>query len=203
MKAIAIVSQKGGAGKSTLTRNLAVAGPRSGIIDLDPQGTTRGWWQKRGDDWPLMFEDISPADIQPALAKLSDLKAARVFIDTPPSVHKWLADVLKASDLALVPVRPSPDDLAAIGPTLDLIEKVGTPFAFVIMQAPPRARLVEEAARVLAQHGRVAPVNIGLRIAYAECGLLGQGVTEGTDKKAAKEITELSKYVNTLMRKEG
>ena len=62
------------------------------------------------------------------------------------------------------------------------------PFAFVLCQPPPPARIAEEAARVLAQHGRLAPVNIAQRVAYAETGATGQGVTETKDQKAGAEI---------------
>ena len=64
-----------------------------------------------------------------------------------------------------------------MGATLAAVNGSGMPFAFVLSQTP-RARITEEAARVLlAQHGRLAPVNIAQRVAYAETGATGQGVT--------------------------
>ncbi len=62
----------------------------------------------------------------------------------------------------------------------------------------PRARLTEEAGRVLAQHGRVAPVNIAQRVIYAETGATGQGVTETRNTKAAQELADLWAYVKGL-----
>ncbi len=201
MQTIVIASQKGGAGKSTLARNLAVAYAKSALIDLDPQGSTAAWWETRDGALPQLFSGLRPDQTATALKQLKDKKITRTIIDTPPSNHAWLGKIIGLADLVLVPVRPSADDLRAVGPTLDLIETGMTPFAFVITQATARAKIVSETARVLAQHGRVAPVNIGLRIAYAECGAIGTGVTEGKDKKAAHEITSLRHYVDTLIRK--
>lgn len=70
-------------------------------------------------------------------------------------------------------MRPSPDDLRAVGATIAAFNAARVPFAFVMSQTP-RVKLTEEAAWVLAQHGRVAPVNIAQRVIYAETGASGQ-----------------------------
>ena len=119
-------------------------------------------------------------------------------VDTPPAAPAWLTDVLAKADLVLVPVRPSPDDLRAVGATLGALKVARTPFAFVLSQTP-RARIVEETARVLAQHGRVAPVNIAARVAYAESGATGQGVSETADTRGAAELRELWTYVRGVL----
>ena len=67
------------------------------------------------------------------------------------------------------------------------------------MSQTPRAKLTEEAARVLAQHGRVAPVNIAQRVIYAETGATGQGVTETNDLRAAQELAAIWGYVKELL----
>ena len=72
------------------------------------------------------------------------------------------------------------------------------PFAFALSQTP-RARIAEEAARVRAQHGRVAPVNIAQRVAYAETGATGQRVSETTDDKAGAEIAAVWDYVKGIL----
>ena len=66
----------------------------------------------------------------------------------------------------------------------------------------PWARITNEAARVLAQHGRVAPVNIGQRVIYAETGTTGQGVTETSNEKAMTEIAALWNYARELINDE-
>lgn len=202
MKTLVITAQKGGAGKTTLARNLAVAAAQDGqrvlALDLDPQQSLRAWWQGRESDAPMMLaEDPAPHAIR------ATLEAARgrfdlVLIDTPPAAPSWLTETLRAADLALIPVRPSPDDLRAVGATIAALGAAGVPFAFVMSQTP-RAKLTEEAVRVLAQHGRVAPVNIAQRVAYAETAGTGQGVTEAGDVKAAQELAEIWTYVKGLI----
>lgn len=120
------------------------------------------------------------------------------IIDTPPAAPEWLAEALGAADLVLIPVRPSPDDLRAVGATIAAVNAARTPFAFALSQTP-RARITDEAARVLAQHGRVAPVNIAQRVSYAETGATGQGVTETTDEKAGAEIAATWDYVKGIL----
>lgn len=202
MKTIAITAQKGGAGKTTLSRNLAVAaaleGQRVLCIDLDPQQSLRQWWQGRSAEMPAMLNtQPSPKILAAVLGEISD-QFDIVFIDTPPAAPAWLGDTLEAADLALIPVRPSPDDLRAVGATISALHIARTPFAFIMSQTP-RAKLTEEAARVLAQHGRVAPVNIPQRVVYAETGASGLGVMETSDGKAAQEMAELWTYVKGLL----
>ena len=119
MKVIAVTSQKGGTGKTTLSGHLAVQAERTGMgpvvmIDCDPQGSLTNWWNYRQADTPIL--------VQTSLAKLADdLGALResgvklVIIDTPPAITWTIVNVIKLADLVLIPVRPSPHDLAATG----------------------------------------------------------------------------------------
>ncbi len=202
MRIITIAAQKGGAGKTTLARNLAVAAAAEGrrvlCLDLDPQQSLRLWWQGRSAEAPVMLEaDPAPEALS---ATLSAVRARfdLALIDTPPAASQWLREALAAADLALVPVRPSPDDLRAVGATLAALRAAGTPFAFVMSQTP-RARITDEAVRALAQHGRVAPVNLAQRVIYAETAATGEGVTEAKDARAAGEIAATWGYVRGLL----
>lgn len=202
MKTILITSQKGGSGKTTLARNLAVAasveGQRVLCLDLDPQSSLRDWWKSREAETPAMLE----ADPDPT-ALAQTLKAAvkafdLAIIDTPPAAPSWLSESMAAADLVLIPVRPSPDDLRAVGATVAAVTAAKVPFAFVLSQTP-RAKITDEAARVLAQYGRVAPVNVATRVIYAESGATGAGVTETADGRAKDEINGLWSYVERLL----
>jgi chromosome partitioning protein len=202
MKTILIAAQKGGAGKTTLARNLAVTAVQDGLkvlcLDLDPQGSLRAWWESRESDMPAMLDrDPAPHALKPTL-EAAKAQFDLCIIDTPPAAPEWLAEALGAADLVLIPVRPSPDDLRAVGATIAAVNAARVPFAFALSQTP-RARITEEAARVLAQHGRVAPVNIAQRVSYAETGATGQGVTETSDDKAGAEVAALWDYVKGIL----
>lgn len=202
MKTIVVAARKGGAGKTTLVRNLAVAAGADGLkvlcMDLDPQASLRDWWQRREAASPSMLDrDPRPAEIQDTLAAVAQAFDLCV-IDTPPTRAEWLNEALVNADLVLIPVRPSPDDLSAVGNTLAGVSRAKIPFAFILTQTP-RARITEEAARVLAQHGRLAPVNINHRVVYAESGATGEAVTETRNKKAAAEIFDLWNYLKGVL----
>jgi len=205
MKILLTSSQKGGSGKTTLCRALAVAAEAKGItpvclVDTDPQGSLTSWWNRRGKEAPMLAS--VPAD-KPgaALAALRDHGVKLAIIDTPPSAHAFLEQLLEHADLVLIPARPSPDDIDAIGATLDLVERAGKPFAFVISQAKPRSRLAADALPLLAQHGKVAPVIIHDRSEHPTASIAGLTVTE-TDPngKAAAEVGELLAYVRKQIR---
>ena len=202
MKTLVIAAQKGGAGKTTLARNLAVAAAQDGqrvlVLDLDPQQSLRAWWQGRESDAPMMLaDDPAPHSLRETLAA-ARMQFDLVVIDTPPAAPSWLTETLKAADLALIPVRPSPDDLRAVGATIAALGAAKVPFAFVMSQTP-RAKITDEAVRVLAQHGRIAPVNIAQRVIYSETAATGQGVTEASDTKAAQELAAIWEYVKGLI----
>lgn len=202
MKVVVITAQKGGSGKTTLSRNLSVVAAQDGMrvlcIDLDPQQSLRQWWQSRTTEQPAMLNnDPTPSSMHATMQALEG-KFDLVVIDTPPAAPEWMKHVLSEADLAIVPVRPSPDDLRAVGATISALNYAKLPFVFVLSQTP-RARLTEEAARALAQHGRVSPTNIAQRVSFAETGASGQGVTETADSRAAAEITETWKYLKGLL----
>lgn len=202
MKTIVVAAQKGGAGKTTLARNLAVAASQDAsrvlCLDLDPQGSLRGWWESREAEMPAMLDRDPAPDRLKGTLKAAAAQFDLCVIDTPPAAPQWLAEALGLADLVLIPVRPSPDDLRAVGATIAAVNHARVPFAFALSQTP-RARITEEAARVLAQHGRVAPVNIAQRVSYAETGATGQGVTETADDRAGAEIRSVWAYVKRIL----
>jgi chromosome partitioning protein len=125
----ALISQKGGAGKSTLARQLAVlAGEENAsiLIDRDPQETTTKWWQRRQGLQPPPSRpdllDLNGTDLATAAAALRKRPEGVVFVDTRPAVGEPEAEAARAADLVIVPVRPSPDDLETVGETLKICE---------------------------------------------------------------------------------
>ena len=201
-----VAKQKGGSGASTAVRELGVAAAAAGervvFVDLDPQGTTRGWWNRRtsamgvdGEPNPGLAAP-PPADLPGALDQLRAAGTGLVLIDTPPSVHSFIASAMRLADLVILPTRPTTDDLDALPPVLDLVEGAGTPFAFLITQAPPgRSRLYDDALPVLAQRGRVAPP-LRLRADFPVAAAVGRVATEIAPKgRAADEVRALWAFV--------
>jgi chromosome partitioning protein len=205
MNIIVVASQKGGAGKTTLLRSLAVAmqqmGEATAILDTDPQGSLTSWWNRREEQTPTLVK-IDPNDFEAGAGKLQAAGIEHLFIDTPPSVHPQLAKLLSHATLAIVPVRPSPDDLDAVGDTLSLIEAAGCPFLFVLTQAKPRTRLQMQAVLALAKHGKLAPTVIHDRTDFPTAAITGRTVTEiEQEGPSASEVRDVLAYVLTQLRK--
>ena len=206
MRTIVIASPKGGTGKSTLTGHLAVeverqrSGPVA-IVDTDPQGTLADWWNVRQAPTPL-FAAVDTAQLPPRLEALREHGIELVLIDTPPAFTQTTHRTLAAADLVIVPVRPSPHDLRAVGTVIEAVEQQGKPFVFVVNAAIPRTRIALDAVRALAQHGKVAPVTLHNRIDFATSMVDGRTASELNEKsRSSGEVAELWTYVNSQLRK--
>ena len=207
MPVIALVGNKGGAGKTTLAVNLAAGLARHdsvAVIDADPQGSALQWRAIAGDvSAPPVA--AAEADLQhQALKLLRDYRT--VVIDCPPSVHApQTGAVLGFGDLALIPVQPSPMDLWAnvhIEKSIDDARKVNPSLRIllVINQLETRttlSRLVRSALSEIAFP--VADTAVRRRAIYRASALQGKSVFEmgrrGAD--AAAEIDQLIQEVNT------
>jgi len=193
-------SQKGGSGKTTLSGHLAVEADRAGagpvvLIDTDPQGSLAHWWNSRAQPTPLFVKAGLP-DLGHALQELKDAGVKLAFIDTPPAITSSISHVVGFADLVIVPTRPSPHDLRAVGATVDIAERHQKPVIFVLNAATARARITGESAVALSQHGVVAPVTIHHRVDFAASMVDGRTVGEIMAKsQSAKEISELWSYI--------
>ena len=144
------------------------------------------------------------ADFEANAAKLAAAGVRFLFVDTPPSVHPEIAGLLRHASLAVVPVRPSPDDLDAVGDTLAMIEAAGCPFCFVLTQAKPRTRLQMQAVLALAKHGKLAPTVIHDRTDFPTAAIAGRTVTEAeADTASSREVREVLEYVMQQVRKDA
>ena len=125
-----------------------------------------------------------------------------VIIDTPPAFTQTTHRTLALADLVVVPVRPSPHDLRAVGAVIEAVEQQGKSFVFVVNAAIPRTHIALDAVRALAQHGKVAPVTLHNRIDFATSMVDGRTAGELNDKsRSAGEVTELWSYVNNQLRR--
>lgn len=197
MQTVAILSQKGGTGKTTLTLHLAVAAERAGqtaaVIDLDPQASASGWSDARQSETPAVVP-VPSARLTHALEAAAAGGASIAFIDTAPHASDAALASAEAADLVLIPCRPGILDLQAIGMTARAVKLAGTP-AYVLLNAmPSRApNVLADARAAVAVHGlEVAPVITQQRAAYAHALIGGQTAQEYEPAgKAADEIERL------------
>jgi chromosome partitioning protein len=125
-------------------------------------------------------------------------------IDTPPAVTKAISEVIAFADLVVLPTRPSPHDLRAVGPTIDICDARKKQMLFVLNAAVARAKITMEAAVALSQHGTVAPVTVHNRTDFAASMIDGRTVMEiEPDGVSAQEVRNLWEYIESrLMRKD-
>ena len=195
---VALASRKGGAGKTTLASHLAVQAEAAGagpvaLMDTDPQGGLAGWWNARAAATPEWLEPAG--DLPTAVTACRTSGYRTLLIDTPPSLSETIAEVLALADLILVPVQPSPNDLRAVGGTVELAAASGKPMVFVINRATVRARITTQAVIALSQHGAVAPVVIHARLDFATSMTDGRTAGELDPASSAGEVAELWAYL--------
>ena len=206
MRTIVVASQKGGVGKTTVAGHLGVAAEMAGagpvaLIDTDPQGSLSSWWNERSSETPL-FAQVDIHKLSEHLKALAKAGIKLTVIDTPPAVTDLIQQVLGEADLVVIPTRPSPHDLRAVGSTVEMVERAGRKMVFVVNGAASRARITGEAAVALSQHGTVAPVTLHQRTDFASSMIDGRTVLEIDPKgKSAEEMRTLWKYVDKQLRK--
>jgi chromosome partitioning protein len=199
MHKIALVSQKGGSGKSTLSLHLAAEATRDGkkalLVDLDPQGNAARWASRRGDQPPDVSAE-SPAALERTVVEAEAEGYDFLFIDTAPHADSAALLAARAADLVLVPCRPSQFDLEAIGATLDLCALAKRRAVVVLNAAPIRSRVVQDARKALEGRGAdMAGTVIHERVAFRHCMPVGRVAAElDPEGAAAAEINSLYHY---------
>jgi chromosome partitioning protein len=200
VQTIAIISQKGGAGKTTIGIHLAVAAVRRGmqtaLFDLDPQASASTWADKRRDPSPTVVS-AQAARLPGLLEQAKGQSADLVIIDSAPNADAASLAAARAADLILIPCRPASFDLSAIGTTLSLAAVAGKP-AFVVLNAvPPLGKVGEEARRAL-EHGgvKVALPVLHHLVAFSHAVNDGRTAQELEPRsKAALEVDALFAWV--------
>ncbi len=206
---IAIVSQKGGSGKTTLAVHLgtraAQAKHESCVIDLDPQATAAAWSDWRGDFLPVVVT-APPARLTRTIESAKKNGVDFIVIDTPPHADAAAREAIKAADIVLVPTKPRAFDLTALEPIADLVNYAKTP-AFVVLNGVPSGAtvLAEDARKAAKDMGlQVSPVKIGDRAAFHRSSAKGETAAEiDPEGKAAKEVEKLWKWLNKTLKKQN
>lgn len=200
MKTIAVVSRKGGAGKTTLTLHLATTAStkkkETVIIDLDPQASACGWGDSREADSPVVVS-AQAARLPKALEVAEENGADFVFIDTSPHSETAALAAIRVADLILIPCRPAILDLRAIGDTVDLVKLAKKTATVVLNAVPPRGNFIQEALEAISIYDvQAAPVHLTQRAAFSNSLTLGLGVIEYEPSgKAAEETKKLYAWV--------
>ena len=209
-KIITVAQQKGGSGKTTVAAHLAVAfhsllDRRVAILDTDPQGSLGRWFMARtdrsdGTDPDMEFRTASAWGARfeaQRLAKDNDI----VVVDTPPKMGIDGRPAIETADLVIVPVAPSPVDLWATEPTLELARGEKKPILMVLNKVNARARLTGE---IMAELDKLettcAETTIGNRVAFAACMGDGRTVLEAPSSRvAAREIGDLTHEIADVL----
>jgi chromosome partitioning protein len=212
MKTVALVTQKGGVGKSTLASSLAVAAQEAGekvvVLDLDKQGTLFEWGEDRKADTPVvdqLLDDRVP-QLSAILAQLKKKAGMTLAVlDCPGRADTVNNLAMKAADLCLLPSRPTKPDIRASKATVRALVGLNRPFAFVLTQCPPGLNNWRscEAAGGLHLIGALAEPFIGARADFQDAIASGQGVTEYAPAgKAAEETRQLWAWVKKRLSEE-
>ncbi|HEX9211459.1 MAG TPA: AAA family ATPase [Bradyrhizobium sp.] len=201
MYVLALVTQKGGSGKSTLSVGLALAAmqraERVALIEADAQGTISKWKGRRENPYPRVECVADPAGIEPVISRLQAEGVWLTIIDTAATNNALATRAIASADLCLIPARPSPADIEAAIPTLIAIRRLDRRFAFILNQTPTRGGRLSEAATSLNSLGVLALPFIGQRNDHQDALGAGLGVTEfAPEGKASEEIVALWGWIS-------
>lgn len=205
---IAVLNQKGGAGKTTIATNLAhalkLADAKVLLVDSDPQGSARDWNEaNQGQLLPVVGLDREtlPTDLN-SISSGYDF----VVIDGAPQIAKLAAAAVKSADVVLIPVQPSPYDIWAAADLVEVIKArqditEGRPVAaFIISRAIKNTRLSHEVAEALESYGfPILEHSTTQRVIYPTSAAQGQTVFSEPGNPAIEEIEAIAKDVLELL----
>ena len=213
MKVITVASLKGGVSKSTTARHLSLALPQCGLIDLDPQGTTRRWLERREarDRRAPIGIEANHTNLEQAIELAKTQGNCRyVLIDTPPahSDQRQVRKAIECSDYILTPSKYSIDDLEILPMISEIVKEYGKPMGYFLTMTR-RVKALETARAFMAQCAEKYGADFWVlqikdRIAYVESAGLSQSVFEYSPKsEAAKEMQALCNWVLKNIEKRG
>jgi chromosome partitioning protein len=209
MKVLAILSQKGGVGKTTLATCLAVAAEQAGkvaaIIDLDPQATASFWKDVRQLDTPAVAS-IQPVRLPAMLKACEDAGTDLVVIDGAAVARDVAYEAARQADFILIPTKTAVFDTMSMTHTLDVVRQLDRAFAVVLTFVPPQGQETGDAIQAVAELGAtVCPVTIGNRKAFFRAQAAGRPCRSSsrTDQRPTKSTgyTSIQLYAYTMKRR--
>lgn len=206
VKVITVAQQKGGAGKTTIAAHLAVSlaqtGKRVAIIDIDPQGSLTNWHSIREKKFGIGYTGLNFTAsagwrVESAISKLKH-DFDFVVVDAPPHTDTESKTAIRASDLIIIPMQPSPTDLWATGVTIEFAKSENINAKILLNRFNPQSKITKQ---IIAQvPGEILASSLGNRVAFSSCFLNGITVTESDPScVAAKEVRELTTEVISLL----
>jgi chromosome partitioning protein len=155
MQTVAVTINKGGVGKTTITKNLATAAVAAGltvlIVDMDTQQNADAWGRRRRQHQPdrqlPIVQFSTERDLPEVLARARLAECDLVLIDTPPGRSTEAPAAVESADFVLIPFWLETDAFEGLKKTADLARRLGTPAVAVLNFATPNSRSHEEAAR--------------------------------------------------------
>ena len=208
MHVVCLLSQKGGAGKSTVVESLAVCAGQHGqnalIIELDPQGTLKDWSNRREAEQPRVIQTL-PQSIGDELRDAGYRGVDWVFIDTPGHHNPAAVAAAAYADLILIPCKIlSMKDVDAILPTIAEAERAHKPAYVIMNQVPPNAPKLVRRRQVSIQEDykiKVLSLCLSRRADFEYCDARGLSAAEYNPQgAAAAEIEKLYVLVQAILR---
>jgi chromosome partitioning protein len=212
MRTIAFLTQKGGAGKTTLAASLASAAASAGerviALDLDPQASLVRWSQYRETAFAAKKIVVEPLEgerlphLQAVLEGLADVGFTLAIFDTAGSDNAAARFTTNVADICLLPTRPTRLDVATTAATFRAVFLAKRKAAFVLNQCPPtfRSLRTEDAAKDLTSLGVLAEPMISARMDFQDAMARGLGVTEfARHSRAAREVEALWDWTRTQL----
>lgn len=202
MKTIAIAMQKGGVGKSTLTKALGVAGARAGlnvlVLDMDSQQSTTQWAGRRSVPLPVV-RFATEIELPKLLSQAEEAGCDLVVIDTPPARSTEAPAAVEHSDLVLVPCEPDIGAYEQLVRTARLARATGKPAVAVLNMAQPNSRSEENIARQVFETVNLPMVPATLHRLKVHRDASREGLTASEmepEGKAAAELQALWDWVS-------
>ena len=212
MRTISIISQKGGAGKTTLAVHLAVyaesAGYKTAVFDTDPQASAYQWSTWRESAEPPVIDCGSPHLLPRKLEQAAKDGIELAVIDTPPHADIMAREAAKVADLILIPCKPQAFDIASAQTSAELARSSRKQAFVVLMGGPQRAaNIYSDVADVIQGTDEIegmgvdlAPVMLTHRAAYHHSTAQGATVNEfEPDGKAAEEVAALWRWLASVI----
>ena len=201
MRTIALVAQKGGAGKTTLALTVAVAAEGAGrtavVLDIDPQATACKWSDRREALTPVVL-DAQPARLGRALETAAAEGVDLVVIDTPARLETAALEAARVSSLVVIPCRPQMFDIETVPMSQRLMTLAGGPPVVAVLNAtPPRGQRAEQTRAALEDAGLVVcPQTLGQRAAVGDAVAIGLVAAEfAPSSRAAAEARDVADWI--------